>query len=215
MNDGVDRKASIREIDFFSHFENIAFPAPNIIHSRRTSSPSTFQQVCIELWPSTFSEHVFFVLANLILCYLGPLCVISFCYIIIWRSVAHRNIPGEYLGYKSTRDAINKRRLKVTKMVFVVIITFAVSWLPLYSIFCIVKFWEEILYDDQGQGKPETKAPFRTVFSFSRHIVFISVFFFKFLSSQASRAPDRPAGPMVRLSQLFSLSRSVGRIKAY
>lgn len=109
-------------------------------------------QVCIELWPSTFSENAYFVLANLILCYLAPLSVITFCYIIIWRSVANRNIPGEYLGYKSTRDTINKSRLKVTKMVFVVIITFALSWLPLYSIFCIVKFRDDILYDDQGQG---------------------------------------------------------------
>lgn len=67
--------------------------------------------------------------------------------------MANRNIPGEYLGYKSTRDAINKSRLKVTKMVFVVIITFALSWLPLYGIFCIVKFWEEVLYDDKGQGE--------------------------------------------------------------
>lgn len=108
-------------------------------------------QICTELWPSRLSEHLYFLLANLILCYLGPLCVISFCYIIIWKSVANRNIPGEYLGYQSTRDAINKSRLKVTKMVFVVIITFALSWLPLYSIFCIVKFWEEILYDEQGE----------------------------------------------------------------
>ncbi|XP_055326625.1 neuropeptide SIFamide receptor-like isoform X2 [Sitodiplosis mosellana] len=111
------------------------------------------RKVCIELWPSTFSENVYFVLANLILCYLAPLSVITFCYVIIWRSVAHRSIPGEYLGYKSTRDSINKSRLKVTKMVFVVIITFALSWLPLYCIFCIVKFWEEMLYDEQGQVK--------------------------------------------------------------
>lgn len=67
--------------------------------------------------------------------------------------MAYRSIPGEYLGYESTRDSINKSRIKVTKMVFVVIITFAVSWLPLYCIFCIVKFWEEVLYDEQGQGE--------------------------------------------------------------
>lgn len=113
----------------------------------------THTQVCIEHWPSTFSENVYFVLANLVLCYLAPLSVITFCYAMIWKSVANRNIPGEYLGYKSTQDSINKSRLKVTKMVLVVIITFALSWLPLYCIFCIVKFWEEILYDDQGQGK--------------------------------------------------------------
>lgn len=110
-------------------------------------------QVCIELWPSTISENVYFVLANLILCYLAPLSVITFCYILIWKSVANRSIPGEYLGYKSTRDSINKSRLKVTKMVFVVIITFALSWLPLYCIFCIVKFWDEMLYDEHGQGE--------------------------------------------------------------
>lgn len=111
-----------------------------------------FKQVCIELWSSPVSEYLYFVLANLILCYLAPLSVITFCYVIIWRSVANRNIPGEYLGYKSTRDTINKSRLKVTKMVFVVIITFALSWLPLYCIFCIVKFSDESLYNDQGRG---------------------------------------------------------------
>lgn len=98
---------------------------------------------------------MYFVVANLVLCYLAPLCVITFCYIIIWRSVANRSIPGEYLGYHSNRDQINRSRLKVTKMVFVVIITFALSWLPLYCIFGVVKFHEDILYDDKGQGKSD------------------------------------------------------------
>lgn len=92
------------------------------------------------------------MVANLVLCYLAPLCVITFCYILIWRSVAHRSIPGERLGYHSNREAINKSRLKVTKMVFVVIITFALSWMPLYCIFGVVKFRDEWLYDDKGQG---------------------------------------------------------------
>lgn len=87
---------------------------PTTTESQRRS----IQQVCTELWPSTLSEQAFFIVVNLVLCYLIPLCVISFCYIIIWKSVANRNIPGEYLGHKSTRDAINKSRLKVTKMVF-------------------------------------------------------------------------------------------------
>lgn len=37
-------------------------------------------------------------------------------------------------------------------MVFVVIITFALSWLPLYTIFCVVKFWDYLLYDEKTQS---------------------------------------------------------------
>lgn len=35
-------------------------------------------------------------------------------------------------------------------MVFVVIITFAISWLPLYTIFCFVKFAGDLIYDESG-----------------------------------------------------------------
>lgn len=37
-------------------------------------------------------------------------------------------------------------------MVFVVIITFALSWLPLYTIFFIVKFYEDVLYYEYFQS---------------------------------------------------------------
>ncbi|XP_037922785.1 neuropeptide SIFamide receptor-like [Hermetia illucens] len=108
--------------------------------------------VCIELWPSQQSENIFFIIANLIICYLGPLVVISICYIIIWRNVANRSIPGERLFGRRKNDAIHKSRVKVVKMVFVVIITFALSWLPLYTIFFIVKFYEDVLYYEYFQS---------------------------------------------------------------
>lgn len=37
-------------------------------------------------------------------------------------------------------------------MVFVIIITFALSWLPLYGIFCVVKFWEHLLDNERVQS---------------------------------------------------------------
>lgn len=37
-------------------------------------------------------------------------------------------------------------------MVFVVIITFALSWMPLYVIFCVVKFWEHLLDNQQVES---------------------------------------------------------------
>lgn len=71
-------------------------------------------KVCIELWPSQQSENIYFILANLTLCYLGPLTVISICYIIIWKKVAHRSVPGEPVRHKNAVNTINKSRLKVT-----------------------------------------------------------------------------------------------------
>lgn len=96
--------------------------------------------VCTELWPSEESGNAYFITANLTICYLGPLTVITFCYIIIWRKVATRSVPGEQNICNKRNAAVNRIKIKVIKMVFVVVITFAISWFPLYTIFCIVKF---------------------------------------------------------------------------
>lgn len=40
---------------------------------------------------------------------------------------------------------------QVVKMIFVVIVTFIISWLPLYAIFCFVKFGGDMVYDESGE----------------------------------------------------------------
>ncbi|XP_055695904.1 neuropeptide SIFamide receptor-like isoform X2 [Lutzomyia longipalpis] len=105
-------------------------------------------EVCVELWPSENADNLFFAIANLTICYLGPLTVISICYTVIWRSVANRSIPGERL---CNRQICVVNRSKVVKMVFVVIVTFTLSWLPLYAIFCFVKFSGNLLNDKTTQ----------------------------------------------------------------
>ncbi|GAB0092702.1 neuropeptide SIFamide receptor [Sergentomyia squamirostris] len=99
-------------------------------------------EVCVEFWPSEDADNLFFAIANLTICYLGPLTVISICYTVIWRSVANRSIPGEKLCNRHISVA---NRSKVVKMVFVVIVTFTLSWLPLYVLFCFVKFSGNLL----------------------------------------------------------------------
>jgi hypothetical protein len=59
-------------------------------------------RVCIEIWPNKASERTYFVLANLFLCYVLPLLLISACYIAIWIKVWRRTVPGE-TGSKSVR----------------------------------------------------------------------------------------------------------------
>lgn len=69
----------------------------------RNITPALFNyMVCIEIWPNETSERTYFVLANLILCYVLPLLLISACYIAIWIKVWRRTVPGE-TGTKSLR----------------------------------------------------------------------------------------------------------------
>ncbi|XP_050069613.1 neuropeptide SIFamide receptor-like [Anopheles maculipalpis] len=113
--------------------------------------PGSIAQICTELWPTPASESWYFLFANLFFCYLGPLIVISICYVIIWKNVAYRNLPREMIINRKN-EVFNRSKVKVIKMVFVVIITFAISWLPLYAIFCFVKFAGDLVYDEAVQS---------------------------------------------------------------
>ncbi|XP_071516608.1 neuropeptide SIFamide receptor-like [Panulirus ornatus] len=99
--------------------------------------------ICVEMWPSREAERLYFLIAHLLLCYLLPLVLISFCYLMIWIKVARRSIPGD------TRDAAvhemqERSKVKVVKMLVVVVIIFMLSWLPLYVIFARIKLGEEL-----------------------------------------------------------------------
>ncbi|KAF8787296.1 Neuropeptide SIFamide receptor like protein [Argiope bruennichi] len=93
---------------------------------------------CVERWPHEESEKAYFLGANLGLCYLLPLCIISLCYVGIWIKVWRRSIPGETKG--TNADVVMQRsKLKVVKMMIIVVVLFVLSWLPLYIIFTMVK----------------------------------------------------------------------------
>lgn len=104
--------------------------------------------LCEEDWPDETSEVTYFVIANLCLCYLVPLFVITACYLAIWLKVWKRSIPGS--GETSTSKTgknlnlqmelvMQRSKLKVAKMMVVVVVIFVISWLPLYCVFARVK----------------------------------------------------------------------------
>ncbi|XP_054264099.1 neuropeptide SIFamide receptor-like [Macrosteles quadrilineatus] len=99
-------------------------------------------ETCRESWPTPYSENVYFVVANLVMCYLLPLCLISVCYFLIWRRVCCRTLPGEQHG--NGNHLIHRSKVKVIKMLLVVIILFACSWLPLYVIFTRIKLGGDV-----------------------------------------------------------------------
>lgn len=105
---------------------------------------------CLEIWPEGFQwESYYFLLANLFLCYLFPLSVISLCYLVIWLRVYRRPLPCDSLligqPVESNQNSSNlmnihrKAKVSVLKMVISVVFMFALSWLPLYVIFGRIK----------------------------------------------------------------------------
>lgn len=99
-------------------------------------------QTCTEEWPDPYSESVYFVIAHLCMCYILPLILISICYLLIWRRVEKRALIGE--AHAHGEQVIQRSKMKVIKMLLVVIILFACSWLPLYLIFTRLKLGGEL-----------------------------------------------------------------------
>ncbi|KAA0192441.1 hypothetical protein HAZT_HAZT007905, partial [Hyalella azteca] len=95
-------------------------------------------QVCVDLWPSKDIEKLYFVFANLFMCYLLPLTIISVCYILIFHKVWWRQLPGEEQTQR-VNIMVHQSKLKVIKMLLIVVVLFASSWLPLYALFARVK----------------------------------------------------------------------------
>lgn len=102
------------------------------------SRNSFLLQVCSESWPNVDIGNVYFVAANILVCYILPLTVISVCFYCIWRRVSTRVLPGENIV--QCNALINRSKIKVTKMMLIVTILFTGSWLPLYLLFALVKF---------------------------------------------------------------------------
>ncbi|KAG8253223.1 Neuropeptide FF receptor 2 [Homalodisca vitripennis] len=115
-------------------------------------------ETCLESWPTPYSENVYFVVANLVMCYLLPLCLISVCYFLIWRRVCCRTLPGEPHG--NGNNLIHRSKVKVIKMLLVVIILFACSWLPLYVIFTRIKLGGPIVPGGVEESLIDNLLPF-------------------------------------------------------
>jgi neuropeptide FF receptor 2 len=45
-------------------------------------------QLCMEVWPPGTDGALYFLLANLVACYILPMILISICYVLIWIKVS-------------------------------------------------------------------------------------------------------------------------------
>jgi len=101
-------------------------------------------EFCIEVWPSYLNPNLYFTIANLVICYLLPLSLVTICYFCIWLRVWRRFSPSDSESFSSAQIAhmelVHQRaKVSVLKVILVVIFVFMVCWLPLYSIFIRMK----------------------------------------------------------------------------
>lgn len=126
-------------------------PWPLYFHLVSAFPTSPEIRLCLEEWPSERDKDLYFILANVVFCYLLPLILILLCYVMIWIRVWRRSIPTE--SKDAHIDRLQQRsKVKVVKMLVVVVIIFMLSWLPLYAIFIRIKLgseqmesWEDVL----------------------------------------------------------------------
>ncbi|GIY70887.1 neuropeptide SIFamide receptor [Caerostris extrusa] len=67
--------------------------------------------VCREIWPTESMGVIYFIVANLMLCYLLPLFIILLCYGFIWLKV-WRKLPGEGIH---NNGLVHRSKIKVIK----------------------------------------------------------------------------------------------------
>ena len=79
----------------------------------------------ISVWFSI--SRAYFMTMFLIL-YLVPLVVIAWVHVLIGRHVCSRQIPGEPTAHQRHQNELSKR--KVLRMIIIVVVTFALCWLP-------------------------------------------------------------------------------------
>lgn len=110
----------------------------------KASSP---QLVCSQKWPSWNMERIYFLTAIFLTCYTIPLTCISVCYALIGYRVCNRHTFVK--DSQSSSEVVNKSKVKVIKMLVVVVVMFACSWMPLYGVYLRFYFGEPLVVESR------------------------------------------------------------------
>ncbi|KAK7113671.1 hypothetical protein V1264_012919 [Littorina saxatilis] len=109
--------------------------------------PNQSIPICVQAWPDPRQSGEFFLGAIFLFCYAIPLSFIVCCYFLIGWKVWNRDAPG----ITTERGVIQKSKIRVVKMLAVVVLLFALSWLPLYVVNLIILFFNPGDQSDEMQ----------------------------------------------------------------
>ncbi|XP_070544242.1 substance-P receptor-like [Ptychodera flava] len=109
------------------------------IYEEHVWDDGVYQSFCYEdlEWESSRKEDVY-TMCLFILVYILPLGIMLFAYLSIGRKLWITRAPGERI--ESTTVTQDKLKRKVIRMLIVVVVTFALCWLP-YQIFMVWEDW--------------------------------------------------------------------------
>ena len=96
-----------------------------------TNSTSTMT-LCYQQFPSPEFSRTFFVGVMFFTCYCIPLCFMSIFYFLIGFKLWHRNVTG--LRGSQAEKNMQRRKVRIVRMLVTVATVFALFWLPLYVI---------------------------------------------------------------------------------
>ena len=88
-------------------------------------------KLCYQDWPKEEYQKNYFLGAIFLCCYSVPLVLISVCYSLIGFRVWRRKVPG---AKNSSLEIVHRSKVNAVKMLAVVVVMFAFSWLPLYAL---------------------------------------------------------------------------------
>nr|ANO39125.1 GCR402 [Schmidtea mediterranea] len=113
--------------------------------------------VCVQAWPDNADERDYFIFVIFIMCYIIPLFLIS-CFYFAIASRIYKRANANSNETQSKRIPLIKlssggisrtKSIRIVKMLAIVVVTFAVSWLPLYIVFIF------LYYSDKNKWSPQ------------------------------------------------------------
>lgn len=106
-------------------------------------------EMCRENWPDM--EHMnMYTLANMLVQFAFPLCIITFCYSMVSMRLSER--VRRKMGSRTSRERDDqdiKRKRRTNRMLIAMVLIFAFCWLPLNTLHVIITFFNpRVVYSE-------------------------------------------------------------------
>uniref|UniRef100_A0A8C4T801 Neuromedin-K receptor-like n=1 Tax=Erpetoichthys calabaricus TaxID=27687 RepID=A0A8C4T801_ERPCA len=107
----------------------IGLASPQCIYATAQQIPG--RTICFVNWPGA-TKHFMYQVIVIVLVYVAPLIIIGVCYTVIGYNLWGSKVPGDTSN--KYQEQLHSKR-KVVKMMVLVVITFAICWLPYHIYF--------------------------------------------------------------------------------